>query len=363
MRLEVSSSVVSTQLQTLKMPVDGVVRLINFKQGEHVKAGDKLLMIDDLKLERQISAAKLKIVATKKALWQMKQKHRIEKERLKLYRIVSRTDKSIALARLSSLRVALNAADAHFLRITKLKKSGAATATQYDEAKKTQALAVSAVREGELLLEKNTAMEAASTRRHYNHKEFTTDLDLLAVNLAMAYSALEIELRKLQQLEEIKAKYVLRAPFDGRIVNLYQSASANVIRNEPLLLLERDNGTSVTAYLNQKEILEVGLFDEAKVFIPALNRHMTAVVTKIDRSSLYLNKNATQYIWRDDKDRTAAVTLELQVDKPGSSQIRAGLPVVVIFDRRETNDIWSRIKGFVGGKPKVERESEPGQKI
>ena len=358
MRLEVSSSVVSTQLQTLKMPIDGVIRLINFSEGERVKAGDKILQIDDLKLDRQISAAKIRIEEAKSSVWQMQQKHKIETERLMLYQIVSRTDESIARARLYSLREALKAADAHFLRIKKLRKAQAVTLSKLEEAKKLQVSAAASVREAELLLEKNSAMNQASSRRHYNHKEFTTDLDMLAVDLEMAFSALKMEVQKLQELDQIKARNVLRAPFDGRIVSLYQSAFSSVVRNEPVLLLERDNSTTVTAYLNQKEILEVGLNDEAKVFIPAMNRHILARVIKIDRSSLFLNKNATQYTWHDNKDRTAAVTLDLQVSGADAVQIRAGLPVVVIFDRRETNDIWSTIKGFVGGKEERSNEAD-----
>lgn len=348
MRLEVSSSVVSTQLQTLKMPVDGVIKYINFEVGAHVKAGDEILRIKDLKLESQINNAKLKVETAQKSLWRMKQKHRIEAERLELYQIVNRTDKYIAEARLSSYRQALSAADAHFLRISKLRESGTATAAQYELARKNQTQAASAVREAELIMEKNTAMDAVSDRRHYNHKEFTTDLDMLALDMEMAYSTLEIEVSKLEQLDKIKQQMVLRAPFDGRIVNFYQSAYTNVVRNDPVLLIEKDNDISITAYLNQKEVLEVGLHDTAKVFIPALNIHLPAMVTKIDRSSLFINKSNTHYSWHDKKDRTAAVILSIEVDELTAPHIQAGLPVVVIFDRRETSDIWAKIKGIVG---------------
>lgn len=358
MRLEISSSVVSTQLQTLKMPMDGVIQMINFSEGERVKAGDRIVQIDDKKLNRQINAAKLRIEEAKSTVWQVTQKHKIETERLKLYQIVSRTDKNIAKARLSSLREALKSADAHYTRIVKLRKADVVTINEVEEAKKLQTSAAAEVKEAELLLERDSAMSEASSRRHYNHKVFITDLDMLAVEMEVAYSALKVEVQKLQYLDEVKAKNVIRAPFDGRIISLYLTSYSNASRNEPLVLLERDNPTAVTAYLNQKEILEVGLNDEAKVFIPALNRHILARVIKVDRSSLNLNKNATHYTWQDDKDRTAAVTLDLQLSDVDAGQIRAGLPVVVIFDRRETNDIWSTIKGFVGGKEERSIETD-----
>jgi len=360
MRLEVPSSVVSTHLQTLRMPVDGVIKHINFEVGTHVKAGDEILRINDLKLENQINAAKIRIETAQKDIWRMKQKHKIDVERMKLYRIVNRTDKNIAEARLSAKREALNAADAHFIRIKKLKENGIVTIAQYEMAHKSQIQAVAAVREAEFILEKDAAMDVASERRHYNHKEFTTDLDMLTLDLEMAYSTLEMEVSKLERLDKIKAKLVLRAPFDGRIVNLYQTAYSNVVRNAPLLLLEKDNDISITAFLNQKEVLEIGLQDTAKVFIPALNIHLPATVVKIDRSSLSLNKSNTHYTWHDKKDRTAAVILSLRADVQSASYIHAGLPVVVIFDRRETSDIWARIKGIMGYFPKSNIQATGG---
>ncbi len=358
MRLEVASSVVSTELQTLRMPVDGMIRQVNFDTGSEVRAGDEIMRITDLKLERQISDAKLKVEAASKALWQMKQKQRIETERMQLYRIVNRTDKVITEARLTSLRQALKSADARLLRIQNLKKKGIATQGQYDDARLSQASADAAVREAELMLEKHTAMDAVSTRRHYNHKEFVTDLDMLAVDLEMAYSRLELETEKLNQLEQAKGKLVMKAPFDGRIVSLYQTSNTSVLRNEPVLLIERGDDVSVTAFLNQEEILEVGLYDEATVFVPALNRNFTAAVTKIDRSSLFLNKGATRYTWQDEKQKTAAVTLKIVVDPVFANHVRAGLPVVVIFDRKETSDIWAKIKGVISTTLEPDRKLE-----
>ena len=360
MRLEVPSSVVSTHLQTLRMPVDGVIKHINFEVGTHVKAGDEILRINDLKLENQINAAKIKIETAQKSIWRMKQKHKIDVERMKLYRIVNRTDKNIAEARLSAKREVLKAADAHLIRMTKLKKNNVVTAVKYEMAQKSQAQAAAAVREAEFLLEKDAAMDVAAERRHYNHKEFTTDLDMMALDLEMAYSTLAMEVSKLEQLDKIKSRLVLRAPFDGRIVNLYQTTYSTVSRNAPLLLLEKDNDISITAFLNQKEVLEIGLHDTAKIFIPALNIHLPATVVKIDRSSLSLNKSNTHYTWHDQKDRTAAVILALQVDPKTSSYIRAGLPVVVIFDRRETSDIWAKIKGIIGSPAKPNQQMTGG---
>ena len=346
MRLEISSSVISTELQTIKMPYDGVIRSINFEVGSNVKAGEEILKIYDYKLESQINAANLKVDAAQKNIWRMEQRAKIEKERLKLYQIVNRTDMNIAAARLSSLREALKAADAHMIRINKLKKTGTVTSAQFDNAVHKQTKAASAVLEAELLLEKNTAMDAVSGRRHYNHKEFVADLDMMTIDLEMAYNQLEIEISKLEELERRKSKQMLIAPFDGRVVDLYQPVYSNVVRNDPVLLLEKNNDISVTAFLTQQEIMEVGLHDIAKVYIPALTKNFSAVVIKIDRQSLFINKKTARYTWREEQDRTAAVTLKLKVDSVMSTQISAGLPVIVIFKRQTTNEVWASLKSI-----------------
>lgn len=341
MKLEIPSSVVSTELKTLKMPVDGIIRPINFEVGAYVEQGESLAIIEDYKLENDINNAKANIEVAQKSIWRMEQKVKIEEERLKLYQLVSETDKNIAKARLVALQEALKAADAHFVRISELNKSGNVTNSQFESAKNNQAKAAAAVSEAEYILQKNSAMETASDRRHYNHKEFVTDLDMLSVDLEMVYSQLELEIKKLEQLEERKNKLVLRAPFDGRVMNLYQTAYNRVGQDDPVLLLEKANDISVTSYLTQKEILSVGLYDQAKVFIPALNKHIPAKITRIDRHSLYLNKEATNYTWRNDDERTASVILKLEVSKDIAEYITAGLPVVTIFNRTSNDPIWS----------------------
>ncbi|MBL4906401.1 MAG: biotin/lipoyl-binding protein [Sneathiella sp.] len=343
MRLEIASSVVSTHLQTVKMPVDGIVRQINYVQGQTVAQGHRLAIIEDVKLEQKIKTAALDVEISKKNIWQKREKYRIETERMKLYKIVSKTETSIAKAHLASLKEGLRAADAHLIRISKLIKKGVATNSQLDVAKTEQSRLASEVRVAELTLQQNTAMESASDRRHYNHKSFVSDLDMLAVEMEMGYSDLKIAMQKLYQLENTKNNLIMRAPFTGRVAAIYLASDSRLTRNDPLLLLEKTGDTTVTSFLNQSEIMEVGLHDEATVFIPALNRNIPAIVRKIDRSSSYLNKNMTNYTWHDEKERTAAVTLNLQVEGLLASHITAGLPVVVIFKRRVVSDIWASI--------------------
>lgn len=353
MRLEVQSAVVSAPLQTVKMPVDGIVRPVRFVEGARVRKGEEIARIDNLRLAGQISNAEIKYAEAKEGLWRAEQRFRIEKERLKLYQIINRTDRDIVVARIEARKSALKAADAHLARTQTLAKKGYATAAKLDEAGNRQTKAAAALREAELDLERTTAMDAVSGRRHYNHKEFVTDLDMMAIDVSEARSKFETAAMQLHALQAMQDRQVVRAPFDGRIVNLFQSGDSNVLRDEPLLVLERDSELSVTAFLNQEEILEVGLNDEAKVFLPALGRHVLARVVAIDRSSAFVDGKSDHYTWRGTKERTAAVSLKIERDNAGFSQIRAGLPAVVIFDRRLTSDIFSAFAGAPGPSMEV----------
>lgn len=343
MRLEVQSAVVSAPLQTVKMPVDGIVRPVRFLEGARVRKGEEIARIDNQRLAGRISDAEIKYTEAKEALWRAEQRFRIEKERLKLYQIINRTDRDIVVARIEARKSALEAADSHLARTRTLAKKGYATAAKLDEARNRQAKAAAALREAELDLERTTAMDAVSGRRHYNHKEFVTDLDMMAVDVSEARSKFETSAMQLHALQAMQEQQVVRAPFDGRIVTLFQSGDSNVLRDEPLLVLERDSDLTVTAFLDQQEILEVGLNDEAKVFLPALGRHVFARVVAIDRSSAFVDGKSNHYTWRGTKERTAAVSLRIQRDNRETSEIRAGLPAVVIFDRRVTSDIFSSL--------------------
>ncbi|MBL1421627.1 MAG: PilZ domain-containing protein [Alphaproteobacteria bacterium] len=345
-RLEIKSSVISTEMRTLKMPVDGVVNIANLKVGDQFELGQKLFSYEDISLEKEIIIANRKVKQAQKNLWRSKQKHHIERERMSLYQIVSNTDKNITKAKLSALRVALAAADANLIRIHKLQSSNLPSEASYEDALTEQAKAASLVKQTELLLEKNTAMATASSRRYYNNVEFVNDLDLLVVDLEMAYSQLEAENDKLDNLLSYKSNTIITAPFPGRVTKIYQPLAGNVAKNEPIILFERNDKIFVTAFLNQQEILQISLDDIAKIYIPAVDQNITAVVTHIDRNSLLLNESSTHYVWRDEKARSAAVRLHLNMDSPLQAGIRPGLPVVTIFTRKSTSGLWSALSNM-----------------
>jgi hypothetical protein len=95
--------------------------------------------------------------------------------------------------------------------------------------------------------------------------------------------------------------------------------------------------------------MKVGLGDEALLYIPALGETLKGKVREIDRTTGFIReqdeRQSPGYAWRGPTDRSARVTIEFDdPEKIGDyERYRSGLPVVVVFERRSTNSVFSAI--------------------
>jgi len=348
MRLEVDSAVVSSPLATVKMPMDGLLVPVRLRVDEEIQQGQAIARIVNTKLESELDDRKIAFEQAKARLTRAQEKYRIESERMKLYQVINRTDRQIAEARLDAAREALAAADAGFERLAGLKDKGLITASKFDEAGLRRAEAESRVREAEYALERTAVMDATSERRYYNHKEFVSDLDMLALEIEEAASDVKTAQMQLEKYETLRASLTITAPFDGRIVSVSQPGGMTVLRNEPLFTIEQRQAPTVTAFLDQKQVLSVGLSDNASVYFPSPGRSVEATVVKIDRNSAFLNSDASRYVWKEGKEKSAAVSLMIDAAEYERGEVRSGLPAVVVFPRRRSNDIVHAIVSAVG---------------
>ena len=233
MRVEVKTAVVSAPLFTLNMPVAGQLQSVSLQKGSFVAKGDLIARIVNPALERKIEDARQKVVQAQDALLRSEQKAHVEQERMKLYQLVSETDFNISAARIEAHREALAAADSHFARVSKLVKQGHMAKSKLDEARNRQVLASSQLMEAELNHQQASAMRTASTRRHYNHKVFVVDLDLVELELSAARSALNAATARLDALVRQKNNQHIIAPADGQIVALFAAPEITIERNYP----------------------------------------------------------------------------------------------------------------------------------
>ena len=98
--------------------------------------------------------------------------------------------------------------------------------------------------------------------------------------------------------------------------------------------------------MTQEEVLEIGLGDTATVYFPSIDQRVAAVVLVIDRTTGYIDEIESRYQWRGPKDRSAKVTLRfLDIERDViRKRFKPGLPAVVVFERRNTDEVSRRIK-------------------
>lgn len=348
MRMEVRSAVVSSPLATVKMPMDGLLVPVRLNIDEEIRQGQPIARIVNTKLESELDDRKIALEEARNRLTRTQEKYRIESERMKLYQVINRTDRQISKARLEAAREAVIASDAHYERMSKLMEKGLIVASKFDKAELRRSQAEARLQEAEYELERAAVMDSASGRRYYNHKEFVSDLDMLALEIDEASSVVQTAYMQLEKYEALRIGLTITAPFDGRIVSVRQPGGMTVLRNEPLFTIEKREVPTVTAFLDQDQVLSVGISDQVSVFFPSLGREIRAKVVKIDRNSAFLDSDASRYVWKDGKEKSAAVSLVIDEAEYERGDVRAGLPAVVLFPRRTRSNIVHKIGSMVG---------------
>ena len=132
--------------------------------------------------------------------------------------------------------------------------------------------------------------------------------------------------------------------------SLEQLPGSIVTRGDPVAIFEQRSNTVIEAYLNQEEVMRVGLGDEALVFFPAIDRRISAKVSEVNRTAGFIEEQTAKYTWRGVKDRSARVILTVNPEHADFNVLRAGLPAVVIFDRRSTNEL---VEGVGSGLKRI----------
>ncbi len=341
-RMEIKTSVITPKIHTLRMPAEGVIKPATYKVGNHFNKGDEIFRIENTALTQKINSRKIRVKTAENKLSQAKKMYHIEQERMKLYQLVSKTDANILKAQLASKQQELNAADKNFVRYYTLGKLDSASQEEVDDAKQRQTKIAYQLATLEAKYAQAIAMETVSERRHFNHKEFAVDLDMEATKLQTLYQNVVLENQQLEMLVSQLDSQVIRAPYNGKVMNWFQEDNSNVSKNEPILMIQALENITVSSYLTQDEVLHVGLYDEANVFIPALNIELPALVEKIDRSSAFLDKNNASYDWQSPTERTALVVLILQANPETQALLNSGLPAVVIFKKRSISSLFSQ---------------------
>jgi len=359
-RLEVQTAVITAPTDTVVAQGDGRVKWLGVKPGQLVKSGQAILGIIDNQLERDIELAEIAVKEQQGQLLYYRQRQVDELERMRAFATMELKNVEQSKLELESTQAQLKAAEAQHRRLQQLAKQGFTTDAKLDEAEK---LMVSLRKTYESRrLEMDSRLDIAQSnlgKRFYNGDNLVGDIADIEAKVRLAEVQVEAARRKHTVLVQHRDRLSVRAPFDGALLSLSRVDQGSVKRGDVVAVLEQRRKREVVAYLNQDEVLKVGIGDEALIYIPALEETLKARVRDIDRTSGFVEEQNLAhnpgYRWRGATDRTAKVFLDFTGTEKGLDldRYRSGLPVVTIFPQRSTNSLLvsmkQRIMTITGG--------------
>jgi multidrug resistance efflux pump len=335
---------------------DGRLERTELKQGDPVKAGQVVVRLIDSQLQRELDLADLAVQEQKAKLGNLKRRHLEELERVRGYATVEMKNIRQTKLEIEALKEQLDLAERQEKRLISLKGLGYTTALKLEEASRNVITLRKdlEVRQVELkarieLSEQNVGKRMYSGNETIGSADLVGKLTEIEGDIRFAEHEVRIAEERRQVAQRHREGLVVRSPFDGVVQALPRVDEANVRRGDVIAVIEQRKSRQVTAYLNQDEVLRVGLGDEATVFVPALGETLPAKVVQIDRTSGFVEEQKRAqnpgYRWRGPMDRTAKVTLDFADARKvaNSDRYRSGLPVVVIFPQHSTNSILAAL--------------------
>ena len=350
-RMEIQTAVITAPLETVTAQADGQVALTGLKPGDSVRAGEVVVNLIDNQLEREIELADIEVKARKAQLAYLKQKQTEELERLKGYATVEMKNVRQSKVELEGLQEQLKVVEDQHKRLKTLFDKGFATESKLDEvAKQVISLKSDIERRRIELLSRADLAEQNFGKRLYTGMTIEGDAADVEGRVRLAEHEIAIAEERREAYVRQRERSAVVAPFDGTILELPRIDRGNVRKGDTLAIIEQRKDRHVSAYLNQDEILKVGMGDEALVYIPAIGETVRGRVVKIDRTSGFVRENEQRqnpgYGWRGPHDRSAKI--EIAFEDPSKvadpERYRSGLPVIVVFEQRSTNSLLATIK-------------------
>lgn len=350
-RLEVQTAVIAAPVENVQAQVDGQLKWADKKPGDPIRQGDVVLSLIDNQLEREIDLADIAIRERKAQLAFLKRRQADELDKAKSYATVELKNVTQSKLDVEATKAQLQAAEKQVERLKYLHVKGYTTDTVLETAEKTAASLRSQLEMKRVEAASRAALADSDIgRRLYNGISIQGDVEQIEAQVRLAEHEIELAQQRYIANLSLRDRHAVRAPFDGTVLELPRVDAGSVRRGDTIAIIEQRRDRYVLAYLTQDEVLRIGLGDEALVFLPAVGETMKARVSKIDRTSGFVQEQMQRqnpgYGWRGPSDRSAKVTL--QFDDPAkvvnSERYRSGLPAVVVFERRTTNSIISAIK-------------------
>ena len=347
-KLEVRTAVVSAPLEVVVAQGNGRVLLAGPEAGTTVREGDALMTLTDNDLEHRIDLARVDLLRAEADRDHAARLLEAEAGRLADHAIVADNNRARASADVAALETRLALAESRLARRQSLLADGWTTAEEVDEAADAVAMLMAELENRLIdLAEYDQTSSNANADDLFDMARLDQSIDRLEADLHYAQRQADLAAAQVAALEAHRDRLLVRAPFDGRVLRYLHPSGGIVRQGQPVALVEQSADRVIEAFVNQEEILVVGVGDTATVYLPSLDRQMAAVVEGVDRTTGFVDEMDSQYTWRGPDDRSGRVTLRF-VDSAAGEALEAGLPVVVIFDRRNDDGVLAMAVNWVG---------------
>ena len=351
--MEVNAAVVAAPVEAVTAQEKGRVSALLVPAGALVAAGEPLMLLQDSNLDRQIAIAETRIERSGAVVASLTAKLEEEKERLRDYDFANTNDIRELALEIRALEARVDAAGSRKERAEALYVDGWTKKPELEQAVSAFAAAEAELGAARLRQRELQALASRSgSKRYYDGRRFYGDSAKLEAESRLAQTEVKLAEQELEALVRQRDRLAVRAPFAGRLIEIPVSPGKTIGAGDTVALLELSGEQSIEAYLNQREVLEVGLGDRATVYIPATGERFGASVERIDRTNGSVDARSRHYRWQSPDDRTALVAL--RVDDPDALHSvdghPSGLPAVVVFPRRSANTLLAGIQRWLGGE-------------
>lgn len=350
-RMEIQTAVITAPVESIESVVDGRITWANYAPGDAVRAGDVLINMVDNELEREIELADIAVKERQAKLVFLKRRHADELERIRGFATIEMKNVKQTRLDVEASAAQLEAARANFKRISQLYKKGYATDEKYQDTMQRMVTLEKQLERRQIELSSRIELAQQDLgKRLYTGDDLIGKAEQLQDEVHLAKHEVKLARERHVAIARMRARNAIRAPFDGTILSLPRVDNASVRRGDVVAIVEQRRQREVTAFLNQNEVLKVGQGDDALIYIPALSETLEGTVVKIDRTSGFIREQDQRqnpgYAWRGPKDRTARVIIRFKnPDLLANYDVyRSGLPVVVVFEQRSTNSLFSSIR-------------------
>lgn len=339
--LKVNTAVVSAPIETMSAPSAGMLAEAFVTPGQKVKKGNPLFRVDDTDLQQNLELARIQVEETKFELAHQENLLVNEQQRLAIYQTIGTNRQESAQAKVEKLKQSTILAKKNLERFRVLRQKNYASDLNVDEATEKYNEANRGLQSAVADLGVETAsLRAVDKGSYFTGNKLEGAVTDIKANVDAARHKLELNKSKLHVFENTYKKLTMQAPFDCRIIQLTKTVGNTVEKGEPILLLEPfNNDATITAYLTQEELSNVGLGEKANVFIPGLGKSYDGQVINIDSGTGAISggKTTYQYHLQNDDDRSVRVTLAVDEALPHGS------PAVVYFPRKYSIPIINKV--------------------